>query len=936
MSYWTKPTPDLIRKTIARLAAAEHVSYFFRRLNNPLWVEPLEEGGLFSNPPEATVSGGVERFVPWPQSEYLLRMAPLAPQAVARVIRSVKTNNPLVQRDLVRAAALLPATEAASLVPVVRKWLSGPRVLWIADDVAALVRHLAAEQQVESAFQLSAELLALSRAPQREAGTRQRPVAVGRLEAWGYGRAIDQIVPSLTQADPLRTVDLLLNKYRDLSRIEHRLKDDGSRIWLPDLREDDRNPDLKAVLATRTLKACEDVARRGHGLLEAVVTALEEPDIELLNRIAAQLITDHQSIRLAAPRLLTPDFWHKPGIDRERAAMAATLLDRFDSGDRDRVISIVSSEPDRASFDLRFQLSEGRPAVEADFQSYRRRRLWRALAPIEKHLQGGSRVLYLDLVREFGEPPQERAEKAVWVGPTSPLSDTEIKALDPEKLLEYLRSWRPSPGFATASPEGLGRLIASAVAEAPTKYARVADDWKVGIHPTYLRHFFFGLESAIPKKTLDDWEPIVSLMEHVVAQPRDDARPEMENADPFDLDQDWRNARHEIARFLDEAISSKAPPSEFKRRVWGILRVLLSDPDPTEAEDDERPGMEPYALAINSVRGEALHAVIQLGLWVSKEPRDQRPSEDQSLIRDEIATWLNSLLDRSIEPTSAVRSVFGRFFPWLRLIDRGWALRARELIFSQDAQGSAAWNAYLHYCPVFDETFPELRLEYSRAIALLGSEKPAEGLSRDLDRMLTEHIAVASARGLTNWNDRGSVIADFFGRAPAALRGEFMSFLGRWMESWKDKPDGGLVARLQRLWEWRAESARTLPPSEQLIELQEFGWWFGVEFLPADWRVRNLVIVVGITGGRLPNHAEIVETLAKLSGEYPLEVVTILHAILGTAESLYISQSLVSIGAILTAALANGPDASRIAIAINDRLMLVGIHSYRGLFREAT
>ncbi|HWB66457.1 MAG TPA: hypothetical protein VG708_06485, partial [Mycobacteriales bacterium] len=45
---------------------------FFRRLNNPLWIEPLREAGFFHSPPRVISNDdGTIQFEAWPESAFL-------------------------------------------------------------------------------------------------------------------------------------------------------------------------------------------------------------------------------------------------------------------------------------------------------------------------------------------------------------------------------------------------------------------------------------------------------------------------------------------------------------------------------------------------------------------------------------------------------------------------------------------------------------------------------------------------------------------------------------------------------------------------------------------------------------------------------------------------------------------------------------------------
>lgn len=51
MKSWKKPTPEQVNRAISLLGQVQNVRYFFDKLENPEWIQPLYKKGYFSNPP---------------------------------------------------------------------------------------------------------------------------------------------------------------------------------------------------------------------------------------------------------------------------------------------------------------------------------------------------------------------------------------------------------------------------------------------------------------------------------------------------------------------------------------------------------------------------------------------------------------------------------------------------------------------------------------------------------------------------------------------------------------------------------------------------------------------------------------------------------------------------------------------------------------------
>lgn len=92
------PTAEDVSRVLPRIGGLQHRRIFFERLQNPLWVRALDDAHAFDSSPDLeTDEAGQVRLRPWPEGEYLTRMAPLASEEVARILlKHANTENPAV------------------------------------------------------------------------------------------------------------------------------------------------------------------------------------------------------------------------------------------------------------------------------------------------------------------------------------------------------------------------------------------------------------------------------------------------------------------------------------------------------------------------------------------------------------------------------------------------------------------------------------------------------------------------------------------------------------------------------------------------------------------------------------------------------------------------------------------------------------------------
>ena len=178
---------------------------------------------------------------------------------------------------------------------------------------------------------------------------------------------------------------------------------------------------------------------------------------------------------------------------------------------------------------------------------------------------------------------------------------------------------------------------------------------------------------------------------------------------------DWSWARGTIATLLEAGLHEGAAEIPFAHRelVWGIIEPLTSDPDPTPEHEAKYGGknMDPSTMAINTVRGKAFNAVIAYALWVRRHL--DRFAERAAVTFDampEVRRALDEHLDVAREPSLTIRSVYGRYFPWLQHLDRDWAQTAVARIFPAEPEGAAlyaaAWETYLLFCQPYRDVLP--------------------------------------------------------------------------------------------------------------------------------------------------------------------------------------------------------------------------------------
>ncbi|MBX6361670.1 MAG: hypothetical protein IRZ03_16520 [Acidobacterium ailaaui] len=880
--------------------------YFFDRLENPEWFEPLREKGFFRHPsqPERNEEEGTIRFPPWPEARYLARMALHKPELVAVIIQEMDdTDNAAVLTDLVDALLAMPPDVSARLVEKAARWAESPYLL-LPDKLGQLISHLAKGRKTEEAITIARVLLDILPDPgqqqvaEADEPCRHPPEPRARFDTRHYEEILNKHYPELVRAAGLPALKLLCDLLDKAIRLSRRRDDDQgpedySVIWLPAIEDHPQNlgHTIKDALVTAVRDAAELVVRSGRVTVGKVVSALERKRWKVFQRLALHVLRvfPDQAEPLAAARLTDRSLFEDVGLRHEYVLLLRDRFARLPREDQAKILGWIEAGPEVDEWTQWRESEMGRQPSE---EVARYREIWQRdwLTRIGPEcLPAEWRERYRELVGKYGKPPHPEFPvytEGGWVGPTSPKTADELKAMSVTEIVELLRTWEPPENvFREPSREGLGRVLSSVVAEDPGRFATEATAFQ-GLDPTYVRAVLSGLGDAVKQGRAFDWGPVLDLCDWVLSQPREIKGRQVRE---MEADSDWGWTRKAIADLLFAGFEDRGSgiPIDFRQRVWAILKPLTDDPDPTPEHDQRYGGsnMDPATLSINTTRGEAMRAVVRYALWVrrhlEREPRlEERPQKGFEEM-PEVREVLEAHLDPAREPSLAIRSVYGQWFPWLVLLDPDWARANAARIFPQDQEGEAffkaAWNTYIAFCRPDDNVLEVLRPFYRVAVDRIGAPRGDTRWLADPDEKLAEHLMVFYWCGKLSLDD--SLLVDFWEKASDDLRAHAIAFVGRALKQTEGDIPAAVMNRLKQLWERRlAVATQAADYSEFEKEASAFGWWFASRKLDIRWALDQLLSSLEL-GRRTEPAYMVLETLSATAHTHPLKSVRCLRRI---------------------------------------------------------
>jgi len=882
--------------------------YFFDRLVNPEWILPLKKKHFFENPPKIKRDEvhGTINFPPWPVSRYLARMASLE-RNVAEIVLNVilnipDTDNVRVCEDYIDATLAMSPDLAANLILKAMEWAKLPYQSSLPEKLGSLVSHLAKGGQIDNALKLAQTLLEVL--PDQHFETKREdksnyllPKPHARFDDWDYEQIIKNNISDLVQIAGMQAFSLICDLLEKSIRYSHHIEDDKrvedySYIWRPAIEDHVENLQhgIEDILVSAVRDATEQIVKANSKEITQIVQALEDRNWCVFHRIALNLLRQFPEIEpdLIANRLLNRSLFGNVYLRHEYILLLRERFEALNSVQQQVILDWIKEGPNVEVFKESYKQRNEKDPTDEDVERYYK--MWQRdrLSIIELNLPKKWKNHYKALVAEFGEPVfTELIGSEGWIGLTSPKTSDEFRAMSVTEIIGFLRTWKPSQDLRSPSPEGLGRELSSVIAQDPEQFAEEAENFK-GLDPTYVRALLSGLREAIKNGKYFDWHPVIGLCKWVIKQPRS-VQKDYDYYRVADLDWGW--TRKEIANLLSTGFAKNEVkiPYRFRKYIWSVLQPITEDPEPTSEYEAKYGGsnMDPVTLSINTVRGEAMHAVVHYALWVRRHieafPGGKILIDKGFDEIPEVREVLELHLDPEYDPSLAIRAVYGQWFPQLVLLAPEWAKENISKIFPNDEKSQAlrdaAWETYVIFCPSYDNVFEILLSEYKRAVDRIAVSTGDRRRFADPDRRLAEHLITFYWRGKLGLGDKERLLTQFWEKASDELAAHALEFVGRNLRNTKGKVPPEIIERLKTLWLIRLEVAK-IPTSgrSHAKELAAFGWWFASGKLDDRWAIEQLRETLKVARSVEPNHL-VVKRLAELVKNMPSDTVGCLSMI---------------------------------------------------------
>ena len=862
-------------------------TYAFGHISGPEWLRPLYEAGFFRVPPEVQIdaaSGGIAHPY-WPESAFLARVAPAESELVAEIVLGIpETANQRVHHDIVEVAVALPVRLQAELGRREAAWVTQQKHLWfgLPDKIGELVAHLAVNSEISTALELCHAILEVR--PSDRGGDSEaamwRPLEPRiRCDFWDYERIVRKHVPRLVTAAGERALALLSDLLASAIEFSRRSSDEGdedfSQVWRKRLETEPEHHlhGPKDVLTTAVRDAVGTLIRSGLADLHEMVDFLEARRFKVFRRIALFTLAEAENadLKQVTERLLDQRLSDDLSFRHEYSLLARSHFGRLRADDQQKLLSYIDSGPDRALVRQWYQWAFDAEPSEGDI--LRQKAIWQRdhLVLFGSTLPPEWQQRLRELVLAIG-PANEPIVQTTTVGIGSQVDDVTRRLQDGsiDSIIEAICA-------AEAAGTAFGQW-GSAFASVLTGLGRDPDRWHTEFRrfeQIDVRHapaLVEGFRQAMRGEQRLPWAEALSYLEWVTTSILDLYNDPASRSTAGDL-------TLSVAQFLSDAFDSdgQALPLAHRREVWKVLanlaQVLHDDSlDPMRLNEDNE---DIDFHAINSGGGKVLDTVIRYALWVRRSfEASQQPlptlTDDLSEVRD----VLDTTTDVNRSSSLAVRSVLGRWYPWLVLLDATWAAAHVDRIFRLPIErpqfGLTAWHSYVTQCQAYDSVFTILSSVYRDAVGRIGQVHQSESKS-DPDNRLGEHLIVLYWRGqIPLWGSE-SLIQQYVTHGNVNHRAHVIKHAGRSLANSKHVPHP-FIDRLREFWEERRKAVVSASQADAADELTGFGWWFVSGHFPKDWSLSELIQVLRL-GKKIEVEHMVAEQLAQDVQRRPVEAV---------------------------------------------------------------
>ena len=791
MKSWKKPTNEMIDRALRLVKKGTGHRYFFSRLKNPLWLQPLVERGYFQSPPSIKYfDDGYVQFPSWPELQYLKNVSHDEPDKVANLILDLPpVDNPSVYSEILEIALQLHGEQSVKLKPKIFE-STDIHHQSLAHKYADLLAHWGRENQTSASLELTRVLVKFVPDPQSEAKQKRRRKNPTPGTLWEtslepsprIGSSVYEVIMSngvrlLAEKEPYRVACILTDETANMIRLRTHQEDsdteeDLSEAWCKRLRESDRYyEDPKATLVHTLTFACEQVYEKSSDSVVALDKILRNQQWNIFKRLRQHLYAQYPNeqtkpwIRELILKHKEYPLWeHRYEFQRMiRSAcehFGETLLTE---AERTQIFHAIRSGPSKASHRAWVVSWLGEEFTEERFQQRQHHFHRLQFRPFKSVLFGEYESFFRKLEDKTTDPISDEdyppiKTKGGAVANRSPRALEDLAKLTDEELLSYINEWEGNELFSEGDSfveidiEGLAGAFQMVFKETIIPNAKRLRFWMENreriARPIYVRIMINVMQAEVKEKNFDRLDEWLRFNEWVLShsdQGYESAYKLGRQGDESRENRDWYNSREMVGDFIGTCLEKDVdPPGTAREQLAKLLEMLCTQFDRHLDQQKADPLIQNDLIdkAINNTRCRALETLVRFGFWLRQHDSESEVPEVTAILEKRFAPQTKYPL---MLPEYAI---LGRDYRLIFSLNKTWAAEHKSDFFPQGVQPAwlAAFSSFVGYNRPFERIFEIFRDDFGFALQYLtdfkkqdsSEEKQMDSFGRPMKRNSSE------------------------------------------------------------------------------------------------------------------------------------------------------------------------------------------------------
>ena len=918
MKSWKKPTDELIEKALSSIRKVTARRYFFSRLENPLWLQPLAERGRFKYPPKALrYDDGTVGYPYWHEIEYLKNMcAHLPHEIVDLVVNLPKVDNPVVYDGILDIALQLPSEYSVKLKDKILEYIDMDGHLQ-KHKFGKLLKHWTKENQISAALELAEKLVKFLPDPQLEKKRKQRQESVNdwrkavgtllhpipKFSQWEYSDLMSKGIRLLAEKEPYKITCLLIKITTDMIHLRTHQEDrdketDLSDVWCPRLygQDNDHENPMKTLVHAMTY-TCEKVFEKYPNAIIDLDEVLRNQHWIIFKRLRHHLFAQYPNeqtkpwIRKLILGHQDYGLWEhhyefQQMIRRACEHFKDTLLSEEE---RTHIFDAILEGPSKENNRHWVEKWLGEKFTEERFKERKQRFQWMQLRPFEPVLFGKYETHFKKLQDKINQtisdedyPPFNNEVRSGIVSERSPRTPEDLSNLTDKALLDFINDWEKGDefyennSFVRTNIQALANAFQNVFKESiipnPNRLKFWMENRERIERPIYVRVMIYAMQTLVKEKNFHQLNEWLEFCEWILSHPDREPDQDYSQGDESRENQSWTNARRAVSDFIGVCLKKDVDvPITARCQIAKILRELCTQYD-CNLDENNPMGLyrnDPLTEGINNTRSRALDDLVKFGFWV----RRHEPHTEVLEVANVLAERFSSATDCPL--TLSEYAILGKNYLSIYNLNKKWTITHKSDFFpqaqSKREKWSAAFSSFILCNGAFKEIFEILKDDFNFALQHLSDFNKHDHITRHPIDVFGERLFNYYLWEKFPLKGQESLLEQFYQKTDGIREhwGNLFNTIGHRLVSTGKNLDHTMKDSVKEFFKWRLKQ-------KEPTELRYFTYWLQAECLDVEWRLNAYSKVIDICKAKdyeVEDWEIYLRELCQMLPEYTAEVV---------------------------------------------------------------